>query len=111
MNTYFKPSGSKILFTCISFCLTIHGHSQPCKEVVGYYPDWKLTERNSLVSPATIDYSKYTILNYAFFKTDKSGFITGLDSAADEILLKGKSDANNQHIPGTSLTDLAHQHH
>lgn len=40
--------------------------AQPCKEVVGYYPNWQWYDRAKLVNPASIDYSKYTILNYAF---------------------------------------------
>ncbi len=39
--------------------------AQNCKEVVGYYPNWQWYDRSKLVNPATIDYSKYSIINYA----------------------------------------------
>lgn len=40
--------------------------AQPCKQVVGYYCDWLAT---------TIDYSKYTVINYAFVKPQTTGTI------------------------------------
>lgn len=38
----------------------------PCKQVIGYYCDWLSN---------TVDYSKYTILNYAFVQPQPSGTI------------------------------------
>ncbi len=83
----------------------------PCKEVVGYYPSWQWYDRNKLVRPATIDYSKYTIINYAFFYPLPNGTIVGTDSWADENLLLGEINWQTNppsYYPNTSLIDLAH---
>ena len=69
--------------------------SQPCKEVVGYYPNWQWYDRAKLVNPSTIDYSKYTILNYSFFEPEANGSISSTDSWADENLLLGEMDWSN----------------
>ena len=42
--------------------------AQPCKEIVGYYPNWQWYDRNKAVRPQTIAYKKYTVLNYCFFR-------------------------------------------
>jgi len=78
-------------------------------EVVGYYPNWQWYDRNKLVNPQTIDYSKYTILNYAFLNPQSDGTIDLFDPWADENLLLGTPDWNNGgHLPNTSLIDIAH---
>lgn len=83
--------------------------SQPCKEVIAYYPNWQWYDRNKLVAPASIDYSKYTIINYSFFKPMPDGSIVETDSWADENLLFGEHDwQNGGYIANTSLIDLAH---
>ncbi|MBC7861705.1 MAG: T9SS type A sorting domain-containing protein [Bacteroidia bacterium] len=85
--------------------------SQPCKEVVAYYPGWQWYDRNKLVEPNTIDYSKYTVINYAFFAPQANGTIIGTDSWADENILLGDinwSTTPATHYPNTSLPDVAH---
>ena len=83
--------------------------SQPCKEVIAYYPNWQWYDRNNLVSPANIDYSKYTIINYSFFNPLSNGSIVQTDIWADENLLFGEHDwANGGYLPNTSLIDIAH---
>ena len=72
------------------------------KEVIGYYPSWKWTSRDNLVSPARIPYDKLTIINYAFFAPKPDGTIAGRDSVGDAKYLRS--------APGTTLTDLAHRH-
>lgn len=48
-------------------CLTVSSWAQkPCKEVIGYWADWV---NNS------VNYSKYTILNYAFVQPQADGSI------------------------------------
>lgn len=97
--------------------------AQPCREVIAYYPSWKWYARRQLVNPATIDYSKYTIINYAFFKPNADGSISPFDFLADKTLLLGeisplappgyaKSGHFNRswHLPGTSLVEKAHRH-
>jgi chitinase len=78
--------------------------AQPCHEVVGYYASWKWYDRDKLVNPETIDYSKYTVLNYAFFKPQVDGTITYGDSWADQNLL-GKPYRYNS---GNTLIRHAH---
>jgi chitinase len=64
--------------------------AQPCREVIAYFPSWKWYHRDFLVNPATIDYSKYTAINYAFFQPRKDGSITTFDHVADKTLLLGE---------------------
>ena len=52
----------------------------PCKEVIGYYPGWQWYDRSKLVNPETIQYEKYTIINYAFLYPLEDGTITITDS-------------------------------
>ena len=83
----------------------------PCKEIVGYYPNWQWYDRNKLVDPFSIDYSRYTILEYAFFKPEANGTISNTDAWADENLLQGQIDWSQTppgHFPNTSLIDRAH---
>lgn len=83
----------------------------PCREVVGYYPNWQWYDRSQLVRPATIDYSRYSIIEYAFFKPEANGIISNTDAWADENLLQGQIDWSQTppgHYPNTSLVDLAH---
>ncbi|MFZ4542614.1 MAG: glycosyl hydrolase family 18 protein [Saprospiraceae bacterium] len=81
----------------------------PCKEVIGYYPNWQWYDRSKLVKPSSIDYSKYTIINYAFFKPESSGNISSTDTWADENLLKGQPNwAQGGYYPNTSIISLAH---
>lgn len=85
--------------------------AQPCKEVVGYYPDWQWYDRSQLVRPTTIDYSKYTVINYCFFNPQANGTINVGDSWAEENLLQGQinwSTTPPTYYPNTSIVDLAH---
>lgn len=82
---------------------------QGCYEVVGYYPNWQWYDRNKLVNPQSIDYSKYTIINYAFLDPQPDGTINLIDPWADENLLLGQTDwANGGYIANTSLIENAH---
>ncbi len=96
--------------------------AQPCREVIGYFPSWKWYHRQQLVNPATIDYSNYTIINYAFFEPNPDGSVSPFDPMADKNLLLGKIAPTappgygrqkdfgkaEWHLPGTSLVELAH---
>ena len=104
-----NSSFTKFVFLLIAFCSFAASTAQPCKEVVGYYPNWQWYDRSQLVNPQTIDYSKYTIINYAFFEPHADGSITNFDAWADENLLLGQPDWNNGgYLPNTSIVDLAH---
>ena len=97
-----------LLFLFFSFAKIA---AQPCKEVVGYYPAWQWYDRGQLVNPQTIDYSKYTVINYAFFAPNADGTIVGTDPWADENLLLGQinwSTTPTSYYPNTSIVDLAH---
>jgi len=97
--------------------------AQPCREVFAYFPSWKWHHRGFLVNPATIDYTKYTAINYAFFQPLDDGSITTFDPVADKTLLLGeiKTDAPpgyskwnglgtpQWHLPETSLVSKAHE--
>ena len=86
----------------------IFGQS-PCKEVVGYYPNWQWYDRNYLVEPQSIDYSKYTIINYCFMSPEPDGSITMTDAWADDNILNGEKDwTNGGYIANTSLIEIAH---
>ena len=81
------------------------------REIIGYYPAWQWYDRDGLVNPQTIPYSKYSIINYAFFKPNFDGTLSGLDPWADDNLLQGKINYQTNppsHYPNTSLVDLAH---
>jgi len=98
-----------LMFIIISSFFSLITYSQPCKEVIAYYPNWQWYDRGNLVNPTSIDYSKYSIINYSFFKPMPNGSITQTDSWADENLLFGQHDwANGGYLPNTSLIDIAH---
>lgn len=62
-----------------------------------------------MVNPQSIDYSKYSLINYSFFDPQASGQINSTDAWADENLLLGEKNWNTGgYYPNTSLIDLAH---
>ncbi|MBI1225946.1 MAG: hypothetical protein GC192_11990 [Bacteroidetes bacterium] len=117
------PIPSSVFFVFFAFCCAM-ASAQPCREVIGYYPSWKYHDRNELVNPTTIDYSKYTAINYAFFEPKPDGTVAPFDYRTDKLLLLGEIDPaappgyfNRRdfgqaewHVPGTSLVDQAHEH-
>jgi chitinase len=95
----------KVRLCCLSLVVGISAAgiaSAQEREVIGYYPSWKWTSRDNLVTPAKIPYDKLTIINYAFFYPMPDGTITGKDTVGDAMYLRG--------TPGTRLTDLAREH-
>ena len=106
------PVVSFIAMTIVLFFIVNDIKAQPPREIIGYYPSWQWYDRGGLVNPQTIPYSKYSIINYSFFKPNFDGTLSGLDAWADENLLQGKIDYRTEphtHYPNTSLVDLAHQ--
>ncbi|MCC6699996.1 MAG: T9SS type A sorting domain-containing protein [Fluviicola sp.] len=106
--------------------LKLNAQNQPCKEVIGYYPNWQWYDRNKLVTPQSIDYTKYSIINYSFFAPQADGTIKITDPWADKNLLLGpinwavapagydsSYDFGNPayHQPGNKFADICHQHH
>ena len=100
------------LLTFFSLLVTCFGtQAQPCKQVIGYYPNWQWYDRAHLVNPATINYSKYTVINYAFFAPQDNGSILTTDAWADENLLLGQinwATTPTSYYPNTSIIDRAH---
>lgn len=102
------------------------GNTQSYQQVVvGYYPSWRWYERGKLVQPATIDYSKYDVLVYAFLNVEADGSLSLLDPRADKPLLLGPvnpalapagyataNDLGNPayHKRGQRFSDYAHKH-
>lgn len=113
---------ARLLLLLLLFCFA-NADAQPCREVIGYFPSWKWYYRNQLVNPASIDYSKYTAINYAFFEPKPDGSVQPFDPFADKTILLGKIDPTappgyarqrdfgkaEWHVPGTSLVDRAHE--
>jgi GH18 family chitinase len=97
------PSAITLLLAANCQLPTANSQTQPCREVIGYYPSWKFYDRQQLVNPATIDYSTYTALNYAFFEPKPDGSVKPFDPKTDKLLLQGG--------PTTpSLVEKAHEH-
>lgn len=85
--------------------------AQSCPDIIGYYPNWQWYDRAKLVNPMTIQYAKYTIINYAFFKPEATGLISSTDTWADENLLLGQinwSTTPVSYYPNTSIIERAH---
>lgn len=97
----------------------------PCREVVGYYPSWQWYDRNKVVKPSTIDYTQYTIIQYAFMNALSDGHLQITDPWSDKNLLLGEFDwavapagydmgydlGNTEyHIANTSLAYYCHLH-
>jgi len=95
----------KILFLLIFLYSATFLNAQPCQEVVAYYASWKWYDRDKLVNPSTIDFSKYTIINYAFFKPQANGVIVPGDTWADSKLL-GNSEYNSNLVEEARLNGV-----
>lgn len=84
--------------------------AQPCKEIVGYYPNWQWYDRAKLVNPLTINYNKYTVLNYCFYSPQANGNILSTDQWADDNILDGPMNWQTNSPDSTkSLVYKAHQ--
>lgn len=110
------------LFLLLCSCM---GEAQPAQKLVyGYYPSWRWYERGKLVRPATLDYSRYQVINYAFLNLEADGSISLIDPWADKNLLLGpinrslapadyekRRDPGNPawHKPGKRFSDYAHK--
>ncbi|MBK7762582.1 MAG: fibronectin type III domain-containing protein [Bacteroidetes bacterium] len=101
----------KILVYFLAMGLAASATAQSCLDIIGYYPNWQWYDRAQLVKPSTIQYSKYSIINYAFFKPESNGSISSTDTWADENLLLGQinwSTTSVSYYPNTSIIDKAH---
>ena len=64
------------------------------KEIIGYYASWQWYDRSGLAKPQNLDFSKVTIVNFAFFQPDADGNLYGTDSWADPNVLYGPYNYN-----------------
>ena len=110
------------LFFLLTSC---SGATQTAQKVIsGYYPSWRWYERDKLVQPATLDYSRYDIINYAFLDVEADGSLSLSDPWADKNLLLGpinsalappgydqSKDLGNPayHKSGLRFSDYAHK--
>lgn len=86
-------------------------NAQSCPEIIGYFPNWQWYDRAQLLNPMTIQYEKYSIINYAFFKPETNGSISSTDAWADQNLLLGQINWSTSPItyyPNTSIIERAH---
>lgn len=98
------------LFAALLLITTVV-QGQGCKEIIGYYASWQMYHRGGVVVPESIDYSRYSIMNYSFFQPDTNGIIFGTDPWADSLLLRGRINWGKPqpaYYPNTSLVDFAH---
>jgi chitinase len=87
----------------LALVICVEGFAQEVRhEVIGYFPSWKWRQRNNLVTPERIPYSKLTMINYAFFYPLPDGSIAGRDTVGDRLYLYGDRE--------TALVPLAHRH-
>ncbi len=117
-----------LIFSLLSFLSLLptlhHLQAQPCKEVVGYYAGWQWYDRNKLMNPQSVQYNKYTIINYSFFKPKSDGSLTISDPWGDKNQLLGpinwatapagydtQYDFGNPayHQPNQKMSDYVHQ--
>ena len=68
------------------------------RQIIGYYPNWRLYNRQGMVKPINMDFSKYTIINYSFFKPNEKGEILSSDVITDRVLLE----------QSPTIVDIAH---
>lgn len=87
-----------------------------CKEIIGYYPAWQQYKRKALFHQKNLDFSKYTIINFAFFYPTETGEVIGTDPWGDGLILNGKIDwanttdeKNPALFPYTDMVSLAHR--
>lgn len=105
-----RKSSLKLVLVMLLLNATAFGQ-QGCKEIIGYYASWLMYQRGGAVVPESIDYSKYSIINFSFFAPDSMGNVAGTDPWADTLLLRGRinwSKPQPAYYPNTSLVDFAH---
>lgn len=74
------------------------------KQIIGYYPNWRYYGRNGLSRPQKVDFSKYTIINYSFFKPTAEGTIISSDTWSDQKLLEeSPTIIDLAHVAGTKV--------
>jgi GH18 family chitinase/outer membrane protein OmpA-like peptidoglycan-associated protein len=85
-------------------------------EIVGYYPNWQQYKRGGMFHQNNLDFSKYTIIEYAFMGLDESGNVYLVDPWGDNKIISGDIDwdlttdeEDPVYIPYTNMISLAHK--
>lgn len=86
------------------------------KEIVGYYPNWQQYKRGGMFHQNNLDFSKYTLIEYAFMGLDAEGNIYLVDPWGDGKILDGEIDwslttdeEDPEYVPYTNMVSLAHK--
>ena len=84
------------------------------KEIIGYYPNWQQYKRGGMFHQKNLDFSKYTIVEYAFVGLDEDGNVVLVDPWGDGKILDGEidwsltEDENDpQYVPYSNMVGLA----
>jgi chitinase len=77
------------------------------REIIGYYPSWKVRDVPGSMIPERIPFQGLTIINYAFFYPLPDGTVVGRDPRGDSLVLYGTPAAGGT---GTPLAEAAHRH-
>ncbi len=96
---------------------TASAEEEECKkEIVGYYPNWQQYKRGGMFHQSNLDFSKYTIIEYAFMGLDEGGNVYLVDPWGDGKILDGEidwsltTDENDpQYVPYSNMVGLAHR--
>lgn len=74
------------------------------REIIGYYPNWRIYDRKGMTKPENLFFEKYTILNYSFFNLNAAGEILNSDTHSDHILLEESPTLVEQaHVKGCKV--------
>jgi chitinase len=81
------------------------------KSIIGCYQSWQWQKFPEMLSPDNIPYDKLTVINYSFFYPQENGDIVGMEPAADQYLLGGRTDSLSLNTRrDKSIIELAQQH-
>lgn len=124
LRKYLYPNPMKKIYFILLICFAFQTFAQNCKEIVGYYAGWQWYDRNKIFNPQSVDYDKYTIINYSFFRPNPDGSLSITDPWGDKNQLLGpinwatapagydtQYDFGNPayHQPNQKLSDYVHQ--
>ena len=102
-----------LLLLLFGLLVKVDAQSPPSKkEIVAYYPDWQVYDRNKVASPEHLNFKNISTIVYAFFVPDCNGYLSTKDAYITELILKGKRnwqvEGGAMYYYNTSLVDLAH---
>jgi chitinase len=86
-----SKSGSLILYAFLCLCSFQAWSQQSCYNVVGYLPSWSGV-------PSSVDYSKYTHINYSFGIPNTNGTMAPIENTAKLSDLVSRGHATNTKV-------------